>query len=459
MTFSALDSFILGPLFATAEMRAIFSDEARLRSFLRAEEALARAEAAFGVVPEELAPAIAALTPAGFDMQALVQGTVLAGMPVIPFVAALQSALSPGLRGHVHRGATTQDIVDTGLVLQMRDAFGLIEGALADLLQALEDLATRHVKVPCAGRTYGQHAAPVTFGFKAATWLGGLTSAASDLPALKAKVLLASLGGPVGTLASLGEKGPAIAKAYADDLGLGAAPLVWHTDRTPMARTGAWLVLLLGALAKMAGDIVQLASTDVGEAAEPYQRGRGGSSAMPHKRNPVSSTIIIAAHEAAPGHLTTLNIAMRAAQERPAGEWQAEWHALPQLFGLASGALHEAVSLARGIEVYPERMLSNLGLTKGLLFAEGVAALLGNALGRAKAHVLVEEAAGEVRASGASLQEVLAREHFASSIKDCPIGEAFDLDPHIAACAHWVEAAVKASQSVRAVLISPPQPS
>jgi 3-carboxy-cis,cis-muconate cycloisomerase len=455
MTFSALDSSILGPLFAGDAMRAIFSDEARLASFLRAEEALARAEADFGAAPGDLASAIAALTPADFNIDALGRGTALAGTPIIPFVTALQNALPPELRGHVHRGATTQDIADTALVLQMRDAIALIEGGLADLLEALEGLVQRYARTPCAGRTYGQHAAPVTFGFKAAIWLAGIASTASDLPALKPKVLLASLGGPVGTLASLGEKGPAIAKAYARYLGLGLTPLAWHTDRTPIARAGAWMALVLGALAKMAGDIIQLAATDTGEVAEPYEHGRGGSSAMPHKRNPVSSAIIVAAHEAALGHLTTLHFAMRAAQERPAGEWLAEWHALPPMFGLTSGALEQAVLLAKGLEVYPDRMRANLNATKGLLFAEAAAARLGMTLGRAKAHALVEEAALEVRRTGLPLQDVLAREPFAAHTKDQAIEQAFALEPHIDAAARSAAAAIEASESVRATLRQP----
>ncbi|MGA7325272.1 MAG: adenylosuccinate lyase family protein [Rhodomicrobium sp.] len=454
MTFSALDSPILGPLFASAAMRAIFSDEARIQGFLKAEEALARAEADFGVVPDTLAPAIAAIKPANFDMEELARGAMLTGVPVIPFVSALQNILPPDLRGHVHRGATTQDIVDTGLVLQMRDAFALLEKDLLELLEALEALAQRYARTPCTGRTYGQHAAPVTFGFKAAIWLSGIANAASGLPELKAKVLLASLGGPVGTLASQGERGPAIAKAYAEYLQLGNAPISWHTDRTAIAMTGAWLGLLVGAMAKMGGDIIQLATTDVGEVAEPYEPGRGGSSAMPHKRNPVSSAVIVAAHEAALGHVTTLFSAMKAAQERPAGQWQAEWHSLPQLFGLASGALEQAVSLAKGLQVYPERMLRNLNETKGLLFAEAVAAILAPKLGRQKAHALIEEAAAKVRDTGASLQDVLASEPIAASTKDSPVAEAFSLAPHINAAAHWVESAVAASRAIRAKLTS-----
>jgi 3-carboxy-cis,cis-muconate cycloisomerase len=452
MTFSALDSSILGPLFASTAMRAIFSDEARLASFLLAEEALARAEADFGAAPANLGSAIAALTPASFDIDALGTGTALAGTPIIPFVAALQNALPPGLRGHVHRGATTQDIADTGLVLQMRSAFALIESGLADLLEALEGLVRRHARTPCAGRTYGQHAAPVTFGFKAGVWLAGIASAASDLPPLKAKVLLASLGGPVGTLASLGETGQAIAEAYARHLGLGLSRVAWHTDRSPIARTGAWLALVLGALAKMAGDIIQLAATDTGEVAELFKQGRGGSSAMPHKRNPVSAALIVAAHEAAPGHLTTLYFAMRAAQERPAGEWLAEWHALPAMFGLLSGALDQAILLAKGLEVYPDRMQANLDSGKGLLFAEAAAARLGLTLGRAQAHALVEEAAREVQRSGLALQDVLAREPFAAHTKDKGIDQAFALEPYIDAAARSAAAAIEASEQVRATL-------
>jgi 3-carboxy-cis,cis-muconate cycloisomerase len=212
---------------------------------------------------------------------------------------------------------------------------------------------------------------------------------------------------------------------------------------------------VLGALAKMAGDIVQLAATDTSEVAEPYKQGRGGSSAMPHKRNPVSAAIIVAAQEAALGHLTTLHFAMRAAQERPAGEWLAEWHALPPMFGLASGALDQAILLAKGLEVYPDRMLANLVSTKGLLFAEAAAARLGQTLGRAKAHALVEEAALQVRRTGRPLADVLATESFAPYTKDKAIDQAFALEPYIDAAARAASAAIVTSESVRATLRQP----
>src|SRR4029450_6441056 len=197
-----------------------------------------------------------------------------------------------------------------------------------------------------------------------AVWCTGVAEVAEQLPWLRERVLVASLAGPVGTLAGLGDKGRAVADAFGEELGLGTAPIAWHARRARMAETGALLAVLIGALAKMATDVAHLASTEVGEVAEPYVPGRGGSSAMPHKRNPVSSTVILAAQAAAPGHVMTLLNAMAAAHERPAGLWHAEWHALPQLFGLASGSLREARGLAEGLGIDADRMRRNLDATQ-----------------------------------------------------------------------------------------------
>jgi len=451
VTFSALDSALLGPLFASAEMRYVFSDEARLEAMLRVEQALARAEAEHGIAPAGLADAIGAITPRQFDIAALGEKTALAGVPTIPFVAALQKLLPEDLRGYVHKGATTQDIVDTALVLQLRDAFALLQADLFALIDGLKALGLHHAETPCAGRTLGQQATPVTFGFKVAVWLTGIANAASALPALKERVLKASLGGPVGTLASLGEKGPAIAETFARELGLQPAPIAWHAIRSPMAETGAWLVILLGALAKMADDVIFLSSTEVGEVAEPHIPGRGGSSAMPHKRNPVSSIVILAAQAAAKAHVVTLFDAMISAQERSPGRWQAEWLALPQLFGLASGALREAASLAKGLEVYPQRMMKNLNITGGLLFAEAAAARLSAKLGRIEAHALIEEAARQVRDTGKSLQAVLKEPAFVERMQGMPVDEAFDLKPFVDTAAFWVRTAIEATESADAL--------
>ncbi len=432
MTLSALDSSLLGPLFTTTAMRACFSDESRLRHMLAAEAALARALARHGLAPDALAPAIEAVQ--GLDPAAIGAATAISGVPTIPFVRAVQTQLPPELERAFHRGATTQDIMDTALVMACREAFALLETELAAVRTGLAALARRHRDTHCVGRTYGQHAAPVTFGFKVAVWLVGVAEVSTQLGAVRAGLLQASLAGPVGTLAGLGAAGPDVLDSYAAELGLAAPPIAWHTRRAGVVGAGVWLATLIGALAKMATDIAHLASTEVGEVAEPYVPGRGGSSAMPHKRNPVSCTVILAAHAAAPGHVTTLLTAMAALHERPPGLWHAEWHALPSLFGLAAGALREARALAEGLEVDAGRMMANIGLTRGLLFADAAAAVLARTMGREAAHHRVEQAADEVRRSGATLQGVLGAE----------LGGAdpFDLAPAVLAATGWVDRAL-----------------
>jgi 3-carboxy-cis,cis-muconate cycloisomerase len=451
MTLSALDSDLTGPLFASAAMRACFSDAARLRAMLAAEVALARAEAAFGLAVPGLAEALAAIAPDSLDAAALGQQTALAGVPTIPFVRAVQALLSPELERDFHKGATTQDILDTALVLQLRAALALVAADLAAILDGLATLAQAHRDTPCIGRTYGQHAAPLTFGFKAAVWLGGVAEAAERLPDVRARLLTASLAGPVGTFAALRGQGPAVADRFATELGLASAPIAWHARRGRIAEAGGWLAQVIGALAKLATDVAHMASTEVAEVAEPYVPGRGGSSAMPHKRNPVSCTVILAAHATAPGHAAALLTAMAAAHERPVGLWHAEWHALPTLFGLASGALREARVLAEGLEVDPDRMRRNLDATKGLLFADAAAGRLGAKLGREGAHSLVEHAAAEVRRSGVGMREVLAADP-AVQAAGVDLAPAFDLAPAIAAAGPWVDRAVAHAARVRALL-------
>ena len=444
MTFSALDSELLGPLFATGAMGDCFSDRARIAAMLQAEAALARAEA--GLVPDGLAQAIGALSPDSFDLAELGRQTAVAGVPTIPFLRALQALLPPNMAG-LHHGATTQDIMDTASVLQARAALRLVAADLDAILAGLMRMVETHRATLCIGRTYGQHAAPLTFGFKAAVWLTGVADAAHGLPDMRRRLLVASLGGPVGTLAGLGGHGPAVADAFARELGLSTAPLAWHTLRGRVAEAGAWLVMLLGALAKMAADVAHLASTEVGEVSEPYVPGRGGSSAMPHKRNPVSCTVILAAHAASKGHAATLFDAMAAAHERPAGLWHAEWHALPALFGLASGALREARVLAEGLVVDPTRMTANLGLTNGLLFAEAAAAYLAPSLGREAAHALVEQAAEVVRESGQPLRAVLE-----AVLAGVDLELAFDTSFAVHATAPWIARALEHAATARSGL-------
>ena len=426
MTISPL----LAPLFTTRAMQDRFSDEARLGAMLRAEAALARAQGQDGLA--------AALGLVRLDAAALSRATALAGVPVIPFVQAVQAQLPPEWERVFHRGATTQDIMDTALVLQVRDGLDVLAAEVAAVLAGLATLVERHRATPCAGRTYGQHAAPLTFGFKVAVWLTGIADSAAALPALRRQVLVASLGGPVGTLPG----GPALLEAFAAELGLGVTPLAWHASRGRMVALGAWLATLIGALAKMATDVAHLASTEVAELAEPYVPGRGGSSAMPHKRNPVSCTVILAAQASAPGLVMTLLNAMPALHERPVGLWHAEWTAVPALFELAAGALREARVLAEGLEVDVARMLANIGATQGLLFADRAAGLLAGTMGREAAHHHVEAAAAEARRTGRDLPSVLGPDAAA----------AFDLAPAIAAAGPWVDRAVAYAHEVAHLL-------
>ncbi len=432
MTFSALDSELTGPLFATAKMRTVFSDRARIEAMLHVEAALAGAQARVGLAPKELAAAIGKVTADDLDLTAIGTQAGDAGVLTIPFVNAVQARLPANLRGYFHYGATSQDILDTATVLQMRDGLDLIEFEIAAIITGLRRLAMAHRATPMVGRSYGQHAAPITFGYAVAVWLAGVAEAAAELPRVRERALAASLGGPVGTLAVLGKDAPIVLSGFADALGLGVPPIAWHVGRSPFAATGAWLAILIGAVGKMATDVVHLASTEVGEVAEPHVPGRGGSSAMPHKRNPISATVILAAHSAAKGHVVTLLDAMVAADQRPAGAWHAEWHALPQLFGLASGALREARRIAEGLTVNKARMRANLDLTHGLLFADAVSSALAPKIGRDAAHRIVEKAADTVRATGLSLREVLTKD---KNLPKAALNAAFNLRPAINAAA------------------------
>lgn len=436
-------------------MAEIFSDRRRIAELLRCEAALARVQGRFALAPPELASAIEAIDPEAFDLAALGVATEKAGVPSIPFLAALKHHVPEALEPALHRGATTQDILDTALVLQMRAGFDLLERDLSETISALVTQAERFRRQPSVGRTYSQHAAPLTFGYKVSIWCTALVDCLETLPALRRRVLIGSLAGPVGTLSALGDNGPAIAAAFATELGLYPSVAAWHTSRGAMVAAAQWLATLIGALAKMAGDVVHLTSTEVGEVFEPLLEGRGGSSAMPHKRNPVGCTVILAAHGAAKGHLVTMLDAMAAAHERPAGAWHSEWHAMPQLFGLASGALREALVIASGLTVDISRMESNMQLTRGLLFADAAAARLAPVFGREQAHAIVHDSCDEVRRTGVSLRQALhgnAAVNAADNGQDLQaiLDKAFDLTPAIDAAALWTDIALDHARTMLA---------
>ena len=352
MPFSPLDSGLTGPFFADEAVASVFSDRARLGRYVRVEAALAEAQG-----HRDLAETLGRIDAGALDIAALGKATADAAVPSIPFLAALRAMLPADLAAKLHRGATTQDLIDTEMALALREADALLRRNWAKALDGFAGLAARHRDVPMIGRTYNKRAAPITFGHKAAQW--GLVLAEA-LDAFPSPSFRAVLGGAVGTLDAMGETGPAIARRFADQLGLDHVEPPAHQSRAPFVSYGLGCAMAIGAAAKIATDILFLQADEVGEVAEPAAPGRGGSSAMPHKRNPVGCTAILAAHMAASGHAATLVGSMAGALERPAGAWHAEWLALGPLVGHASGVARELATLATGLTVDPARMRANL---------------------------------------------------------------------------------------------------
>lgn len=453
MSFSALDSTLSGPLFVPPMMVEIWSDQSLLAAMLKVEWALALAQTKNGLCPPGVAEALAALGPADFDLGALGQATALAGVPTIPFVNALRKKVPQACEPFVHKGATTQDVLDTALMVQAAQSMDNLVPQMIEVISALSQLASRHAQTPCVGRSYGQHAVPVSFGYKVAVWLSGMCDVVTPWPVLAPTILKASLAGPVGTLSGRSAAHSKAAQEYARLLGLHFDPVPWHVRRYPVTALAGFLTQLLGALAKMAEDIVHLSSTEVAEVSEPFIDGRGGSSAMPHKRNPVAATVMIAAFQAALGLQHSVVSGLAASHERPAGRWHGEWHALPQLFGLAAGALLEAKRLAEGMEVDANRMRANLDQTRGLIYADAVASALAVDLGASRAHHLIEQAAGTVRQSGRSLHDVVSEwSELPDSFKGDRLKSLFDPMPAVQAAALIVPAArAQAMQAIAAL--------
>jgi 3-carboxy-cis,cis-muconate cycloisomerase len=376
------------------------------------EAALAKTEAQCGVIPSASSRAIASKCKANLlDVSALANATALSLNPAIPLVKQLTGLVAQDnaeAAHFVHWGATSQDVNDTALVLQMRKALDLLEADLESLRSGLIQLARKYRSTPIAGRTLMQHALPTTFGMKAAGWLDAMNRHRERLAQTRKRALVLQFGGAVGTLAALKDKGPLVAQALARELQLELPVAPWHAHRDRVAEVAATLGLLVGTLGKMARDISLHMQTEIAEICEPAAEGRGGSSAMPHKRNPVSAGIVLSAATRVPGLVSTMLSAMLQEDERGLGNWHAEWETLPQIFRLTAGALHQMTETVPHLEIDAERMRHNLDATRGLIFSEGVAMALGNYVGKPGAHRLVEAASKQVRDSGKHLREVLA---------------------------------------------------
>ncbi len=411
MAVSPIDSPIVGGLFGTDAMRDLFSDRASLQTMLDVEAALARVEARLGLIPAEAAAAITgAARVDALDTASIGASTSLVGYPVVALTKALGKAAGAEAARYVHWGATTQDILDTALVLQIRAGLDLVDKALAEIGLALADKAVAHRDDVMAGRTHLQHALPITFGYKCAVWLAPLIDHRRRLDEVRRRALRVQFGGAVGTLASLGDKGRSVTVALAEELGLAVPEAPWHVARETLAEVAAALGLICGTLAKFATDIVLLMQTEVAEAFEPHQHGRGGSSTMPQKRNPIASEYILAAARGVHALLPLLFNALAQDQERATGPWQSEQIALPQIFVLTSGALMHAGAIAKGMTVDARRMRRNLDATGGLILAEAAMMALAPMLGRAVAHDVVEHACALAIAGQRPLVDALAEE-------------------------------------------------
>ncbi|MEV0181666.1 3-carboxy-cis,cis-muconate cycloisomerase [Streptomyces sp. NPDC050625] len=401
---------LLAPGVAGSPADAATSDTAFLQAILDAEAALTRAQAALGLAPEEAAEAVARAARASrFDIRDLALRARDGGNPVIPLVADLTAAVPEAHAPYVHRGATSQDMLDTAAMLVAARTLALLLDDLDRTAAALARLAAGHRDTPMPGRTLTQHAVPTTFGLKAAGWRSLVLDARDRLTTVRDS-LPVQLGGAAGTLAAFDAyaqtegAGLRLLGAYARELALAEPTLPWHTLRTPVADLAGALAFTTGALGKAAADILVLSRTEIGELSEGSG---GGSSAMPHKSNPVRATLVAAAARRAPALAAVLYGSVAAEDERPAGAWHAEWETLRDLLRVAAGAARDAAQLAGDLRVHPARMRDHLDLTEGLIVSERLNAVLGARLGRARARRLLTEAALASRSSGARLADVL----------------------------------------------------
>src|SRR6266436_1903068 len=403
---------LLAPMLSSGPMRAVCDDAATLQNMLDFEAALARAEAAIGVIPKRAAQPIAKACKAdAFDLAALAEAATRSGNLAIPLVKALTAHVAKSdadAARYVHWGATSQDVIDTAAMLSLRAGADALLGDIDRAIAGFANLARRHRTTAMVARTWLQHALPMPFGLKLAEYAAALHRSKTRLTRMRSEALALQFGGAAGTLAALGDKGLAVAEQLAQDLGLPLPDAPWHTHRDRVADAASVLAILAGTCGKIARDVSLMMQTDVAEAFEPSGEGRGGSSTMPHKRNPVAAASAVAAATMAPNLAATIFAAQVQDHERSAGPWHAEWPTLPMLLLVTSGALASIVDIAEGLEVDVARMRFNLDATGGLIMAEAVTMALAEKIGKADAHHLIEAASKKAVAERKHLRDILA---------------------------------------------------
>lgn len=435
---------MLDPLFRTNEMRVIFCDAHFLDCMLQFELALSRALARTGVAPAAAIPAVERTAlPILFDVGMLGEQAKPAGNVAIPFVNALTAFVAKTnseAAKFVHWGATSQDLLDTAMVLQIGEALLIFDGTLANLADALAALAEKHKSTVLAGRTWLQQGPPITLGLKAAGWLSVIERHRVRLKATARQVRVLQFGGAVGTLAALGERGGDVAAALAAELKLELPDVPWHSQRDRFAEVATNLGLLTATLGKMARDVSLLMQTEVAEASEPAASGRGGSSTMPHKRNPVGCAVVLATALRVPGLVSTMLNAMVQEHERGLGGWQAEWETLPEICLLAAGALSHTHSIVSELVIDEKQMQKNLEATRGLIFAEAVTMALAGKLGRSAAHAQVETLCHRAIKNGRHLrEEILQDNEIRSHLSASEIDQLFNPRNYLGSAETFVE--------------------
>ena len=408
MPATIFDSSIFRDIFTTPAMREIWSDENRVQKYLDFEAALARAQAKLGIIPKNAAAEIVKHCDVKkMDFAKLKERTEKVGYPVLPVVSQLAALCKNDLGEWAHWGATTQDITDTATVLQIRESLDLIEKDINGCADALAKLAKKHRDTVMVGRSNLQQAVPITFGYKMATILGAFERHRERLAQLRKRVEVGEFGGAAGTLSSLGKDGLRVQAGLMKELKLAQPDISWHTVRDRIAEVGCFLGLVAGTCGKIAFDIKLLMQTEVEEVMEPYHAGRGGSSTMPQKRNPISSVYVTAQSAVVKQHVAALLEAMIEDHERSTGQWEIEWIVLPEIFMLTAGALAQTRFVLEGLEVKPDKMRANLDITKGMIMTEAVMMGLGPKLGRSKAHDLLYDIARKAVQSGEHLIDAL----------------------------------------------------
>jgi len=409
MPSTILDSAVFRDIFTTPAMRSVWSDENRVQKYLDFEAALARAQARLGIIPQEACDEILRHVKVDeYDIDKLKKETERIGYPVLPVVAQLVKLCKGGLGEWCHWGATTQDITDTATILQIRESLDLIEKDINAISDALAMLAKKYRDTPMAGRSNLQQAVPITFGYKCATYLAAFERHKQRLKQLRERVEVFEFGGAAGTLSSLGKDGLRTQIELAKELKLAQPEIAWHTVHDRMAEVGCFLGLVTGTCGKIAFDVKLMMQTEVEEVYEPFHEGRGSSSTMPQKRNPISCVYITAQTAVVRTQVAALLNAMEQDHERSTGQWEIEWIVMPEIFVLTAGCLAQTRFLVSGLQVDEKKMRANLDITKGLIVSEAVMMGLGPHLGRQYAHDLVYDICRQVVATGRPLVDLLA---------------------------------------------------